>query len=207
MADPQEYSSASGGQTGEEAAADEPGAMKRPSAGNRPTTHLKLPSERHGDLKLLRLTLIRELETINQYQDFFDAAEDPELKELMGHLMFEEKEHVAELTELLKRYDPDQLSHFEGEHAAGIGVGHAVFGARSSVGGAMGAEADLQGAVPAGDPLRSSRPLLVPSNASPPVTDVASDAGSRRPLPLVAEPDSSGHWPALTVGSLFGQPQ
>ncbi|MBM3275689.1 MAG: hypothetical protein FJZ00_11090, partial [Candidatus Sericytochromatia bacterium] len=94
--------------------------------------------ERHPDLKLLRLTLVRELETINQYQDFFDAAQDPAIKELMSHLMFEEKEHVAELTEMLKRYDQDQLTHFGGGHAAGIGVGQADFGAGKSVGGELG---------------------------------------------------------------------
>jgi len=74
-----------------------------------------------ADLKLLRLTLMRELETINQYQDFAAAAEDPAVRELMEHLMFEEKEHVAELTEMLKRYDADQLKHFHGEHAARFG--------------------------------------------------------------------------------------
>lgn len=81
------------------------------------------PEDLHPDLKILRLTLMRELETINQYQDFFDAASTPAVKELMGHLMFEEKEHVAELTEMLKRFDPDQLTHFEGTHAAEIGRG------------------------------------------------------------------------------------
>lgn len=75
----------------------------------------------HQSLSILRLTLMRELETINQYQDFHDKAQDPVVKALMGHLMFEEKEHVAELTEMLKQFDADQRQHFEGAHATSIG--------------------------------------------------------------------------------------
>lgn len=66
---------------------------------------------------------MRELETVNQYQEAHDAATHPAVKALMAHLLFEEKEHIAELTELLKRLDPDQSHHFEGGHAAAIGAG------------------------------------------------------------------------------------
>ncbi len=140
---------------------------------------------------------MRELETINQYQDFFEAAEDPTIKELMGHLMFEEKEHVAELTEMLKRYDADQLAHFHGEHAARIGEPH-----------------EAGGTVPVGGspakPEPKRRQEGTPKAALPEPT--SSETGSSDPLPddppfdLPVPAPVRGAEP-LTVGSLLGLPQ
>lgn len=73
--------------------------------------------------KAIRLALIRELETINHYQELHDMADDPGVKQLMLHLMDEEKEHVAELTEILRRLDPEQNRYFEEGHALEIGAG------------------------------------------------------------------------------------
>jgi rubrerythrin len=73
--------------------------------------------------KAVRLALIRELETINHYQELHDMADDPSVKQLMLHLMDEEKEHVAELTEILRRLDAEQNRYFEEGHAAAIGAG------------------------------------------------------------------------------------
>jgi rubrerythrin len=73
--------------------------------------------------KAVRLALIRELETINHYQDLHDMADDPSVKQLMLHLMDEEKEHVAELTEILRRLDAEQNRYFEEGHAVEIGSG------------------------------------------------------------------------------------
>lgn len=73
--------------------------------------------------KAIRLALIRELETINHYQDLHDMADDPSVKQLMLHLMDEEKEHVAELTEILRRLDAEQNRYFEEGHAVEIGAG------------------------------------------------------------------------------------
>ncbi len=73
--------------------------------------------------KAVRLALIRELETINHYQELHDMADDPDVKQLMLHLMDEEKEHVAELTEILRRLDPVQNRYFEEGHAVEIGSG------------------------------------------------------------------------------------
>lgn len=73
--------------------------------------------------KAVRLALIRELETINHYQELHDLADDPDVKQLMRHLMDEEKEHVAELTEILRRLDAEQDRHFAEGHAVEIGSG------------------------------------------------------------------------------------
>ena len=73
--------------------------------------------------KAIRLALIRELETINHYQELHDLADDADVKQLMLHLMDEEKEHVAELTEILRRLDPEQNRYFEEGHAVEIGSG------------------------------------------------------------------------------------
>ncbi|MNK49212.1 hypothetical protein D3C87_680550 [compost metagenome] len=73
--------------------------------------------------KAIRLALIRELETINHYQELHDLADDSSVKQLMLHLMDEEKEHVAELTEILRRIDAEQNRYFEEGHAVEIGSG------------------------------------------------------------------------------------
>lgn len=72
-------------------------------------------------LRAVRLALVRELETINHYAELAEMADEPSVKQLMLHLMDEEKEHVAELTETLRRFDPRQDVHFGGDHAAAIG--------------------------------------------------------------------------------------
>lgn len=72
-------------------------------------------------LRAIRLALVRELETINHYAELADLADEPVVKQLMLHLMDEEKEHVAELTATLRRFDPRQDVHFAGGHASQLG--------------------------------------------------------------------------------------
>lgn len=72
-------------------------------------------------LRAVRLALVRELETINHYAELAEMADEPAVKQLMLHLMDEEKEHVAELTATLRHFDARQDAHFAGDHAAGIG--------------------------------------------------------------------------------------
>jgi hypothetical protein len=66
---------------------------------------------------------VRELETINHYQELHDQASDPAVKTLMLHLMEEEKEHVAELTALLRALDAAQDRYFREGHGAALGTG------------------------------------------------------------------------------------
>src|SRR3954469_23651665 len=74
------------------------------------------------DVQRVRQVLARELETISHYESLAAAAERPELRAFFLHLAEEEKEHVAEATQLLRRLDSGQelqfqkpfaLSHFE----------------------------------------------------------------------------------------------
>jgi rubrerythrin len=103
-------------------------------------------------LKAIRLALMRELETINHYQELHDLADDPSVKELMLHLMDEEKEHVAELTSTLRRFDPRQDDHFAGGHAAQL---HA-----DGTSPGIGAKAPTAAASPAAVPTKQQRPGL-----------------------------------------------
>lgn len=64
-----------------------------------------LPSR---DVRLLRAVLARELETINEYEQMADEAEDPHIREFFLHLAKEEKEHVGEAMALINERDPDQ---------------------------------------------------------------------------------------------------
>lgn len=76
------------------------------------------------DLAILRRALVRELETINHYQELHDQAKDPAVRQLMLHLMDEEKEHVAELTAMLRTHDPAQDRFFGAEHPEAIATGN-----------------------------------------------------------------------------------
>jgi len=67
------------------------------------------------DLKNLREDLIGELGAINQYQEHIDETEDKEIKKVLGHIRDDEKEHVAELTKLLREFDPTQEEKFKKE--------------------------------------------------------------------------------------------
>jgi len=67
------------------------------------------------DLKILREDLVGELQAINQYQEHVDEAEDKEVKELLSHIRDDEKEHVAELTKLIRKKDLTQDKKFEKE--------------------------------------------------------------------------------------------
>lgn len=79
----------------------------------------------HKDVRLLRAALARELDTINEYEEMAEQAEDPLIRDFFYHLAVEEKEHVAEAMALIERRDPDQAresreadtrpEHFRGE--------------------------------------------------------------------------------------------
>ena len=62
-------------------------------------------SARTRDLHRALVSLQEELEAIDWYQQRADAAEDPELKEVLAHNRDEEKEHAMMLLEWLRRKD------------------------------------------------------------------------------------------------------
>jgi len=67
------------------------------------------------DLKNLREDLMGELGAINQYQEHIDETDDQEIKKVLGHIRDDEKEHVAELTKILRKSDKAQEEKFQKE--------------------------------------------------------------------------------------------
>lgn len=67
------------------------------------------------DLKNLREDLIGELGAINQYQEHIDEADNEEIKKVLGHIRDDEKEHVAEITKLIRKSDETQEEKFQKE--------------------------------------------------------------------------------------------
>jgi rubrerythrin len=67
------------------------------------------------DLEMLREDMIGELQAINQYQEHIDTIEDEEVAEVLAHIRDEEKEHLVELTKLIKKLDPLQAEMFKKE--------------------------------------------------------------------------------------------
>lgn len=67
------------------------------------------------DLKNLREDLRDELLAINNYQIHIDSTDNEDIKELLSHIRDEEKEHVAEITKLLRKLDARQNEVFEKE--------------------------------------------------------------------------------------------
>jgi len=66
-------------------------------------------------LKSLREDLIGELAAINQYQEHIDEIDDEEVKKILGHVRDDEKEHVAEITKILRKLDKTQEEKFQKE--------------------------------------------------------------------------------------------
>jgi ferritin-like protein len=62
-------------------------------------------SARTKDVHRAIVSLQEELEAIDWYQQRIDAAEDPELREILAHNRDEEKEHAMMLLEWLRRRD------------------------------------------------------------------------------------------------------
>jgi len=67
------------------------------------------------DLKNLREDLKGELLAINDYQEHVDVTQDERIKKVMEHIRDDEKEHVAELTKLIRELDEIQKEKFEKE--------------------------------------------------------------------------------------------
>ncbi len=66
-----------------------------------------------SDAELARLGLIAELDAINLYEQLAANAKDPLVKKMFLDIAYEEKEHLGEFMELLKRLDPSQIKALE----------------------------------------------------------------------------------------------
>jgi len=67
------------------------------------------------DLKNLREDLIGELGAINQYQEHIDETDNEEIEKVLSHIRDDEKEHVAELTKIIRKLDKTQEERFQKE--------------------------------------------------------------------------------------------
>ena len=67
------------------------------------------------DLKNLREDLIGELGAINQYQEHIDETDNEEVKKVLDHIRDDEKEHLAELTKIIRKLDKTQEKKFQKE--------------------------------------------------------------------------------------------
>ena len=65
------------------------------------------------DLEMLREDLVGELQAINQYQEHIESLESEEAMTILEHIIEEEKEHVAELVNLIQSLDPTQAEKFK----------------------------------------------------------------------------------------------
>ncbi len=67
------------------------------------------------DAEKIRSDIMGEQDAIIQYQAHIDESKNEELKEVLTHIMNDEKEHTAELTKLLRKLDKVQDEKFKKE--------------------------------------------------------------------------------------------
>lgn len=87
-------------------------APQAPAAGGIPSMTAELPSGRLLDLQMMREDLMGELGAINQYVRHATAAADRGVRDLLNHIANDEREHVAELTNMIRKLDPEQEAKF-----------------------------------------------------------------------------------------------
>ena len=68
---------------------------------------------KEGVAQALRLAIIGELDAINLYLQLADAIDDPTIERVLRDIAEEEKVHVGELLEVLKRMDEEQARALE----------------------------------------------------------------------------------------------
>lgn len=136
------------------------------------------------DVQRVRQVLARELETISHYETLAAAAERPDLRAFFLHLAEEEKEHVAEATQLLRRLDAGQelqlQKPFPASHFDAAGEAKAEH-ATSAPAATVPPEGLTVGKPPPGKPIAHARQALYATPAPP-----------------------APHGDQLTVGSLRG---
>ncbi len=94
------------------------GARAMPVAAG-PEPYGLMAAQRVRDLEFLRRDLMGELEAINEYQSHLQQASDPQVRAWLFHIIQDEREHVAELTRLIRRLDPYQEAKFAALHDEG----------------------------------------------------------------------------------------
>ncbi len=65
------------------------------------------------DKEILRVGLIAELDAINLYEQLAAMTDDEKIKKVLEDIADEEKTHVGEFLELLKKFDKKQIEEIE----------------------------------------------------------------------------------------------
>jgi len=66
-------------------------------------------------LAAIRYVIIAEMDAINLYESLKVSTDNKEFKDLIEHIITEEKQHAAELQNLLNKHDLEQKKIFEDE--------------------------------------------------------------------------------------------
>jgi ferritin-like protein len=93
---------------------------------------------RTKDLHRAIVSLMEELEAVDWYNQRVDAAEDPELREILAHNRDEEKEHACMVLEWIRRHDPTfdtQLREYLFSEGRIVGREQSATGKNGSPGG------------------------------------------------------------------------
>jgi rubrerythrin len=69
-------------------------------------------TQEHSDQDIIRSALIAELDAASLYVAHIDNLKDTNAKEVIAHILEEEKEHIAELMCLLESVDSEQADKF-----------------------------------------------------------------------------------------------
>ena len=69
--------------------------------------------EEMADRELIRIGFIAELDAINLYEQLAELSEDPHVRRVFLDIAREEKEHVGEFLELLRKLDKEQVKALE----------------------------------------------------------------------------------------------
>lgn len=92
------------------------------------------------------VSLMEELEAIDWYDQRVDAADDPDLKAVLGHNRDEEKEHAVMVLEWIRRHDPvldGHLRHYLFTSGSIVGIEAEAEEDQSAGGAGSGGAADL----------------------------------------------------------------
>lgn len=167
-------------------------SLTLPPAGRNGPAPMAGPSDNEllSDVARIRRVLARELETINEYEAFAQASSNPEVRAFFAHLAAEEKEHVAEATQMLRMLDSAQDSHF----ANPIAPGHfqKAIGAPPAPSPALSpSHAPVPAPAPANNGAKGAAAALEPISTLPP----------QRVIYGLTAPPAENAYP-LTVGSL-----
>ena len=116
------------------------------------------------DLARLRVVLARELETINEYEQYAAESDDDTVRSFFAHLADEEKEHVAEAMRLILKRDARQQREWDEADVSAAHFSSEQAGADVPAAPASGNAAADTSASPAASPVPKPEATALPSS-------------------------------------------